>query len=133
MRRTKVNPMKIKVVLGVLVLLGVGMACLAVAEKPPQERREAARKAYDAGNYADAYKVYAALAADPDADPSLAPSDFELAVQSRRNLARNDEIDDFRETVVAAHPKNWRLLWSAARSLHVGDNYGFVVAGKFYR
>ena len=54
---------------------------------------------------------------------SLATKDARLAVQSLRNLGRNDEIDDFRETVVAVHAKNWRLLLSAARTLHEGDNH----------
>ena len=49
---------------------------------------------------------------------------------ARHETASRDEIDALREKAVAAHPKNWRLLWSAARSLHEGDTYGFVVAGK---
>src|SRR4051812_33956652 len=134
MCRTKVNPMNMKLVIGALVVLGAGAFCLAVVDqRPPEQRRAAAQKAYSAGNYNDAYKIFSALASDPADDPRSAPGDFETAVQCLRSLGRNDEVDDFRETVVAAHAKNWRLLWAAARSLHEGDNYGFVVAGKFYR
>ena len=69
--------MKIKLVVSVLLgVFAVAAVCLGVADKPPAERRAAARKAYDAGNYNDAYKVFAALAADPDDDPTLAPSDL---------------------------------------------------------
>src|SRR3954468_3173528 len=126
--------MKMKLVLGALVILAAGVLSLAVVDqRPPEQRRAAAQKALQAGNYNDAYKVFAALAADPADDAQQAPGDFENAVQCLRNLNRQDEIDDFRETVVAAHPKNWRLAGAAARSLNEGENYGFVVAGKFYR
>src|SRR6185369_13960031 len=126
--------MKMKLVLGALVVLVAGVLTYAVVDqKPPEQRRAAAQKAQAAGNYNDAYKAFAALAADPADDPQFVPGDFENAVQCLRNLARPDEVDAFRETVVAAHPKNWRLLWAAARTLQDGENYGFVVAGKFYR
>src|SRR5262249_45739244 len=45
----------------------------------------------------------------------------------------SDEVDDFREAVVAAHAKNWRLLHRAAVSFLRGERYGYIVAGKFYR
>ena len=126
--------MKSKIVIGALLgILGVGAACLAVAEKPPAHRREAARKAFDAGNFNDAYKAYATLVTGDADDPHQSPQDFDMAVQCLQRLARSDEIDEFREKTVAAHPKNWRLLHAAARSLHYGETHGFVVAGKFYR
>src|SRR5207248_5763187 len=56
------------------------------------------------------------LALDPNDDPMKVGSDLELAVTCLRNLGRVDEIDDFREAVIAAHAKNWRLLKAAANS-----------------
>src|SRR5436190_1414233 len=91
--------MKSKIVIGALLgLLGVGAACLGVAvERPPEQRRAAAQKAFNAGNFNDAYKLYASLATG-DADyPFNTPQDFDLAVQSLQRLARWDEVDDFRE------------------------------------
>ncbi|HEV2972109.1 MAG TPA: MG2 domain-containing protein, partial [Pirellulales bacterium] len=38
-----------------------------------------------------------------------------------------------REAVIRAHLRNWRLLWRAAETYLSYDNYGFLVAGKFYR
>src|SRR4051794_35759380 len=127
--------MKSKIVIGALLgLLGVGAACLAVAvERPPEQRRAAAQKAFNAGNFNDAYKAFASLATGDSDDFVNTPQDFDLAVQCLQRLARWDEVDDFREKTVAAHPKNWRLLQAAARSLQNGESYGFVVAGKFYR
>ena len=127
--------MKTRTVTGVfLAVLAVGAIGWAVApERPAAERRDAARKAFEAGNFNDAWKTYAALAADPQDDPAVVPNDFELGINCLQRLGRHDEIDDFREKVVAAHSKNWRLLKQAATSLHQGDSYGFVVAGKFYR
>ena len=127
--------MKSKLMIGgTVAVLGLAMACWAAAvEAPVAQRRDAARKAFNAGNYNDAYKTFAALVTGDVDDALETPQDFELAVQCLQRLARSDEIDDFREKAVAAHPKNWRLLHAAARSLHHGENYGFVVAGKFYR
>src|SRR5204863_3219175 len=59
--------------------------------------------------------------------------DLDLAVQCQRQLGNVDEIDDFREAVIAAHAKNWRLLQTAALSYANVDHYGYIVAGKFYR
>src|SRR5207249_3279479 len=39
----------------------------------------------------------------------------------------------FREQVITAHAKNWRLLQAAARTCMNNEHYGYVVAGKFYR
>ena len=49
-------------------------------------------------------------------------------------LGRVDEIDAFREAVVAVHQGNWRLLQAAAESyLNDAQHFGFIVAGKFQR
>src|SRR5262249_23699518 len=49
-------------------------------------------------------------------------------------LGRVDEVDAFREAVVAAHQGNWRLLQAAAASyLNDPQHDGFIVAGKFQR
>src|SRR5262249_40920871 len=53
--------------------------------------------------------------------------------QCLQQLGRADEIDEFREGVITAHAKNWRLLETAAQTYTEGEHYGFIVAGKFYR
>jgi uncharacterized protein YfaS (alpha-2-macroglobulin family) len=127
--------MKSKLVVGgAVAVLALGVACWAAAvDAPVSQRRDAARKASNAGNYNDAYKTLAPLVTGDVDDPHETPQDFELAVQCLQRLARSDEIDEFREKAITAHPKNWRLLHAAAQSLHNGETYGFVVAGKFYR
>src|SRR6202040_2591436 len=50
-----------------------------------------------------------------------------------QNLGRADEIDEFREAVIAVHKENWRLLETAAQTYANVEHYGFIVAGKFYR
>src|SRR5262245_46820731 len=120
--------------MGALVLLvGVTGAWLMAANKAQDQTRTSATKAHQAGNYKDAYETLRKLALDPDDDPMKVGSDLELAVTCLRNLGRVDEVDDFREAVIAAHPKNWRLLKAAANSYAGVDHYGYIVAGKFYR
>ena len=68
------------------------------------------------GNYKDAYEGYRALALDPRTDPNRVGSDLQQAVTCLAQLGRVDEIDDFREAVIAVHKDNWRLLQAAAES-----------------
>ncbi len=56
-----------------------------------------------------------------------------MAAGALQQLARIDELDDFREATIRIHAKNWRLLWAAAESYLSYENFGFIVAGKFYR
>ncbi|HZZ79344.1 MAG TPA: MG2 domain-containing protein, partial [Gemmataceae bacterium] len=90
-------------------------------------------KDYNDGNWAIAYNGLRKLALDPNNEPLLISRDFELAVAALDRLGRNEEIDDFRETVVKVHAKNWRLLASAAKSLADGSHGGIIVAGSFKR
>jgi uncharacterized protein YfaS (alpha-2-macroglobulin family) len=121
-------------------LLGAGLVCalvgvcLAAAEKEsPAQQRERLTLAHRQGNYKTAYEGLRKLALDPADEPAKVGGDLTLAINSLQRLGRSDEIDDFREAVVAAHAKNWRLLHTAAMSFRTTEAYGYVVAGKFYR
>lgn len=103
------------------------------ADAPPAERRAALQKTLQAGNYKDAYEGYRQLALDPATDPKQVGGDLSQAIQCLRSLNRTDEVDEFREQVIAAHAGNWRLLQTAAESFQQMENHGFIVAGKFYR
>jgi uncharacterized protein YfaS (alpha-2-macroglobulin family) len=123
--------------------LGVVGVFLAVASAAPrlqaadqssqQARREALLKSYHAGNYKDAYDGLRKLALDPEDDPAQVGNDLTTGVECLRNLGRTNEIDDFREGVIAAHKGNWRLLEAAALNYAQFDHFGFIVAGKFHR
>ncbi|MFO0926728.1 MAG: MG2 domain-containing protein [Gemmataceae bacterium] len=121
-------------------LAGVGLLCLLAgvslwaANTPSQdERRDAAQKAFTQGNYKVAYDAYRRLAIDKTTDPNKVGADLLQAIASLQNLGRIDEIDELRETSVAAQPKSWRLLQAAAGSFRSSQPYGYVVAGQFYR
>jgi uncharacterized protein YfaS (alpha-2-macroglobulin family) len=122
-----------------LALLAVAMACsvalwvIAADQPAAKERRVTMRKTFQAGNYKDAYDGLRVLALDPANDGAEVGQDLDLAVTCLHNLGRVDEIDEFRETVIKAHPKNWRLLQSAALSYAKSEHFGYIVAGKFDR
>jgi uncharacterized protein YfaS (alpha-2-macroglobulin family) len=108
---------------------------LMAAETPGNtERRESLMKAYQAGNYKDAYEGLRKLALDPKNDSPKLSEDLTTGIQCLHNLGRTDEVDEFRESAVTIHKTNWRFLETAATSL-VTDNqrFGYIVAGKFYR
>src|SRR6185436_4967057 len=113
------------------------LSVLAADDKPTQQQqREAAQKASAAGNYKDAYDAIRKIALDDKADARKVGGDLELGLDCLRKLGRVDEIDEFRESVIAAHGNNWRLLQTAGLSYadsRYYEQHGFIVAGKFYR
>jgi len=113
----------------------VGFVCLVAADSPPApvSIRDGLLKAYQAGNYKDAYDGFRRLALDPNDDPKVVGTDLEYGVSSLQQLGREEEMDEFRETVIEVHKKNWRLLDAAAQNYANHQHYGFIVAGKFYR
>jgi uncharacterized protein YfaS (alpha-2-macroglobulin family) len=117
--------------LGLLVLSGV--VCLMAAETPLPQQRATAEQLMQDGNFRDALAIYSrlVLAAD-NAGPTLA-GDFQQAVECLNRLQRHAEIDELREKVIAAHPRDWRLLQAAAESLIAGPHHGFIVASEFKR
>ncbi|HMF16806.1 MAG TPA: MG2 domain-containing protein, partial [Gemmataceae bacterium] len=119
-------------------VVGLGLVALAVvylrAGEPTQaEQRSISTKAFKAGNYKDAYNGLRKLALDPKNDHLQVGGDMDLAINCLRNLGRVDEIDEFREAVIAVHIRNWRLLEAAAKSYSNDQHFGYIVAGKFYR
>src|SRR5258708_4129520 len=113
----------------------VGFVCLVAADSPsaPASIRDGLLKAYQAGNYKDAYDGFRKLALDPNDDPKVVGTDLEYGVSSLQQLGREEEMDELRETVIEVHKKNWRLLDAAAQNYANHQHYGFIVAGKFYR
>ncbi len=115
-----------------VVLMGISGSGPA-APKSESETRERLRKTFQDGNFKDAYEGLRELALNPNADPRQVGDDLQLAIQALQRLNRVNEIDAFREAVIAAHPTNWRLLWTAAQTYLEVQHQGFIIAGKFER
>ncbi len=114
-----------------LALFGVLLTAIA-ADRSPQDRRDTATKAMTAGNFKDAYDALSKLL-DPADEAGKVSDDLTACITCLQRLGRSDEIDDLREKAIAAHAANWQLLWTAAKSYVSGENFGYIVAGKFYR
>src|SRR5262249_47079522 len=95
-----------------VLLLGVAVSCLLAGEPPT---RDSLMKQFQAGNYKDAYEGLRKVALDPKCDPAKVSSDLTTSIQCLHNLGRVEEIDEFREAVIAVHKNNWRLLETAAQ------------------
>jgi uncharacterized protein YfaS (alpha-2-macroglobulin family) len=114
-----------------LTLVGVW---LVAANTPPEpQRRAALEKTYKDGNFKDAYNGFRALALNPKDDPRQVGHDLDMGVNCLVRLGRVNEIDDFREAVIAAHKGNWRLLAAAADNYGSIQHFGFIIAGQFER
>jgi hypothetical protein len=97
------------------------------------ERRTAAKKQLDAGNFKDSYEMYEDLIFARDADPAQVGSDLSQAVQCLRRLGQTKEFDALVEKAVDAHATNWRFLFTAAELYSQIEHYGFRIAGEFQR
>ncbi|MEE4265902.1 MAG: MG2 domain-containing protein [Desulfobacteraceae bacterium] len=95
--------------------------------------RTQARKAYQDGNWNDAYELFRQLSLGAVNDPKMVGGDFGQAWQCLRNLNRINELDQFREEVIEKHIDNWRLLQAAAGSYSQNNHWGYLVAGEFQR
>lgn len=104
-------------------------------DEPQQDptRRDVVDKAFQAGNFKDAYEGYRKLVLDPKADPRTVARDFRQGFICLQRLGRVLEYDDLAESAVQAHPTAWRLLWEAAKTDLEVDHSGFIIGGKFER
>ncbi|MBM4072921.1 MAG: alpha-2-macroglobulin [Planctomycetes bacterium] len=116
---------------GIVVLAAAGVYLLAGEGSTIEQRREELKKTFNAGNFKDAYEGLRKLALDPR--NTQAGLELDLAVNALHRLGRIDEVDEFREKVIAVHKDDWRVLQTAARSYASVEHYGFIVAGKFNR
>ena len=115
------------------VLAAVAWAAAEPAPKSPEERRTMSRQLREKGNFKDAYDLLRPLATDPKTDSKQVSGDLVDAVGCLQQLGRLEETDALIEEAVAAQPKNWRLLKTAALQYRSLVHYGQVVAGKFRR
>src|ERR1700729_1403691 len=117
--------------LALALMCAVAGVYLWAADKPAEQKesREKLTKAARDGNYKVAYEGLRKLALDPKDDPKQVAGGLDLAIDRLQNLGRVDEVDEFREAVIAAPPKNWRLLQTAALSFRKTPAQGFIVAG----
>ncbi|MCI0684580.1 MAG: MG2 domain-containing protein [Gemmataceae bacterium] len=130
--KTKLAKARLALVAAVLALGGVWL--VAGGSPDNQKQRDLWTKTFQAGNFKDAFEGLKKLCLDPKNDPMQVGKDLQLAVDALRRLGRIDEADDFRESVIKVHAKNWRLLAAAADSYaNQPDHHGFIVAGKFHR
>ncbi len=125
--------MKILKILSLLFLLALSTAPSLFARTDHAAVRKQAQEAYRNGNWKDAYQLYSRLCLEIENDPRSVGSDLLQAWQCLRSLNRIDELDEFREKVIARHADNWRLLKAAAASYSGNNHYGYLVAGRFHR
>ncbi|HTN73824.1 MAG TPA: alpha-2-macroglobulin, partial [Pirellulaceae bacterium] len=122
--------------LGLLLVAAAGWGVGSLvwgAKDPPPDTRAQAQKQMDEGNFKDAYALFRENCLHEKTDPKLVGQDLTRGVQCLRNLGRTTEVDEYVESTLAAHAKNWRLLQAAADVYLTVDHYGSLVAGKFER
>lgn len=117
-----------------LVLVTVSVT--AVMSQAPNEgqRRGKAQASMSNGNWRDAYDNFRVLCLDEKTSPDQVSNDLRSGVQCLQQLGRANEIDEFIESTINAHSKNWRLL-KGAGDIYLANvpHYGYMIAGKFER
>ena len=115
------------------VIIALAPSFTWAAQSDHGEIRRQAQQAYKNGNWNDAYRLFRQLCLETDNDPKIVGRDLVQAWQCLRNLNRLNELDKFRENVIAKHNDNWRLLNAAAGSYSQNNHWGYMVAGEFQR
>jgi uncharacterized protein YfaS (alpha-2-macroglobulin family)/tetratricopeptide (TPR) repeat protein len=119
---------------GLALLLGLAWwFTTAIAQREQSSPLPTAMQLYKDGNYREAYEALRKLALDGDTTSTDLSTILQTAISCLQQLNRSDEIDEFREAAVAAHPDDWRLLMAVAQSYINVDHYGFVIGGEFHR
>ncbi len=119
---------------GWLVALAlVGWSLRALAQNRSTPELAPLMKTYNDGNYKDAYDGLRKLALTKETASTDFSRIIDTAINCLQQLNRVDEIDEFREAAVAAHPNDWRLLMAVAQSYLSIDHHGFMIAGEFHR
>ena len=122
--------------LGLIAVTGLAAVSYWLAAEEPKPKaggRAVAQKLMQDGNFNDAYLIFRQAALDPKTEPNLVGEDLSRAVDCLANLGRIDEVNELLEGSIAAQPKNWRLLRSAAQNYQRIEHFGFIIAGNFER
>ncbi len=125
--------MRIVKTLSLFTMITLATASAWAAQSEHEDIRRQARKAYQDGNWNDAYQLFRQLCLETVNDPKMVGGDLVQAWQCLRNLNRINELDEFREAVIERHGDNWRLLQAAAGSYSHNNHWGYMVAGEFHR
>ena len=124
--------MRLPVILLTTLMLFASVSGYA-AETDHSAIRKQAQEHYKDGNYKDALALFKRLCLEVENDPRLIGLDFNQAWYSLQQLNRLNELDKFREEVIAIHGNNWRFLLTAAHSYTGNQHWGYMIAGTFER
>jgi uncharacterized protein YfaS (alpha-2-macroglobulin family) len=125
--------MKLKNFIFLITAISLLAASAGAEDAGHLQIRRQAQKAYNNGNWQDAFDLYRQLSLEMQNDPKRVGTDFSQAWQCLRQLNRLNELDAFRENVIQRHAGNWRLMQDAARSYSQNTHGGYMVAGEFHR
>ena len=70
---------------------------------------------------------------DPAHTGEAAARDLHAARVCMQKLGRIDFWDELAEKAVAAHPKDWRVLWEVAMGYYGAGSWGHMVDGSYQR
>jgi len=100
----------------------------------PANNFQQAQQLLNDGNYQQALVAYRKILFDDKNIPAKMLTDsYQHALQCHNQLNRHQEIDEFREAVVARHSESWQVLAAVARSYYEQQHIGYQIAGKFQR
>jgi uncharacterized protein YfaS (alpha-2-macroglobulin family) len=127
----RIRPM---IAFSLALALGNSLWLLTRAAQP--DNRSTLRQAlqlHAEGNHNEAYEALRELALDKSTPSTDLSTVVQKSIGCLQQLNRVNEIDEFREAAVTAHPADWRLLMAVAQSYLDVDHHGLMIAGQFER
>ena len=124
--------MLIRGTVAVAAAVGLSLVC-SQSPRTPNEMRDAAAKAFAAGNFKDAYDSYRRLILTEPPGEVLVGEDLRQAVACLGRLGRINEVDVLLEGAASRYRDNWSVLSSLARLYGSLEHNGVLIAGEFNR
>ncbi|QDU94449.1 MG2 domain protein [Lignipirellula cremea] len=118
---------------GAIAVFGATFSVAAEGDAPLPERREAAQKLMQQGNWNEAFQQLEPIVLDPENAGRPLVQDLQNSISCLNRLGKFSELDGLLESAVEVHGKDWRLLQAAAQHYLNGQHQGFLISGEFVR
>ena len=95
--------------------------------------RSQSRKQFTENNIKEAYDGFSELATRSDTGGKELVQDMNMLFQCMQRLRKYTEFDQLIEKIIAAHPKDWRVLSQAIQQYQSVPKHGVLVDNQWQR
>ncbi|MEC7564945.1 MAG: MG2 domain-containing protein [Planctomycetota bacterium] len=129
----KSKPRHLTLTAFVLVSILASISFVISADVNNDELRQQTRKLFADGNYKEAFDGFSTLAVSAETGGKELVQDMGMLFQCMQRLRNYPEFDELIEEIIAAHPKDWRVLSQAIQLYQSAPKHGVLVDNQWQR